>query len=733
MRASLLLVLMLVGCDTIKPPPSTDTDGEDTAAAGACLELSATSVEFGDISKGVLLDTTITASNPCSEELVISSITVDAPFQVAPGYLTLAPGAFSTISVFVQPTEYGTFQTDITLTTDEPSLGTGGVVTIPVSATTIDDVDGDGFPTTGAGGTDCDDEDADVNPDAEETWYDGVDQNCDGANDFDQDGDGWDAETDDHELPEGQADCNDTNVEFNPAAEDVPYDNRDSNCDDSNDWDYDDDGYESAAYGRGSDCDDFDAGVNRDGIEQFNGKDDDCDGTTDNDALASASDYWYAADGTWDRTGYSVAIGDLNADGVSEFVVGAPYVDSSTASGAGRGGVAIFEGPALLPAATAIDNADNFFDGDGGSDLVGVYVSVIGDFDGDGVNDLAVGATGASAGGSNAGAVYVLGGDDARRGDLGDAIATYTGTTSNYFGRGIATDIDLDGDGMQELIVAYASSSYNAIAVQYGDTSPTSASVTSMDAKWTTDGTEVAFYRNAPVGGDLDGDGYQDLLVSDGKGDFGSTDSGVAWALWGQGIEYVATTASDFDATATVIMRGTSSSDYDAWSTQLGDDWDGDGDAELWVYNADEALYVVEGGTNRRSPFDPSTEYAVSYVWNASTPDAEMIRKVGDYDGDGVGDMLVFIEDESGSYGLSELFPSSNRSGVYNELDAILGNLTGNSDETLGDNGNVGYGMAPKAGDLDGDGDLDMAVGDPEFNSNEGAAYVLLNEAQVGE
>ena len=725
MRAPLLLVLMLVGCDTIKPPVSSDTDLEETAAPGACLELSATSVDFGAVAKGELLSSTITLSNPCANDLVVSSIAVDAPYQVSPPYTTVSAGGFSSITVFVQPTTYGEFTSNITLTTDEATVGTEGVLLIPLTAVTIDDVDGDGFATTDAGGDDCDDTDAAVNPAAEEEWYQNGDQNCDGANDYDQDGDGFDASTDDHEVDPALVDCNDTNVEFYPGAEDIPYDNRDTNCDDSNDWDYDGDGYESAEFGRGSDCDDYDDTVNRYGSESFNGKDDNCDAETDAGAQARNSEIYYVEDGNFDRVGYSMAIGDLNVDGVAELVVGSAYYDATTGSGAGRGGVGVFEGPDLLPADTRIDRADNFIEGASGTDLFGTYVSVIGDFDGDGVNDLAIGGTGAS---SSAGAVYLLGGDAARRGDIGDAIATYSGVSGSSFGRGIGTDIDLDADGMAELVVMYTSGGNNAVAVQYGGTTSSSLSVSSMDAKWTTDGSEVAFYRNAPVGGDLDGDGYQDLLVSDGKADYGVTDGGAAWVIWGRSNEYSVPMASDIESTATTILRGTSSTDYDAWSTQLGADRDGDGDAELWVYNADEALYVVEGGISRRSAFEPATEAVTTFTWDASDPDAEMIRRAGDWDGDGIDDMFVFYEDASGSYGRSEMFPSS-LTGTHLAADAILGNLAGNSDEDDGDNANVGFGMMPMAGDLDGDGDRDMAVGDPEYDTNKGRAYVLFNKS----
>jgi hypothetical protein len=69
------------------------------------------------------------------------------------------------------------------------------------------DSDGDGYVTTDVeNGDDCDDHDLTIHPKADEVWYDGVDQNCDG-NDLDQDGDGVDV----------TSDCNDEDRDRSPA------------------------------------------------------------------------------------------------------------------------------------------------------------------------------------------------------------------------------------------------------------------------------------------------------------------------------------------------------------------------------------------------------------------------------------------------------------------------------------------------------------------------------------
>ncbi len=710
-----LAALALAGCGNNIQSDVQKPDTDDTEeASGPQLVVGVPEVDFGVVEFGELYTYNLTVSNPGGTDLVLTSIAIEAPFRVSPETLTVRPGGSSTVTLFLQATSYQAFDTLLTFTAEDATIG---VVTLPVHANVLADADADGFDLLDAGGTDCDDTDPDVNPAATEVWYDGIDTDCDGWSDYDQDRDSYESDAFNDDPADGGGDCQDSNPEYNPGAADEPYDNRDTDCDGWSDWDADRDGYGSSYYDRGSDCDDADPDVYSAAEELLNAMDDNCDGSVDVDVLMENNPTIWLGSGRFDRAGYSVAAGDLDGDGMAEMAVGAAYYAATTPTGNGRGAVALVIGGEPLATGSEIDDAALFVEGASNGDLAGAFVTFLGDHDGDGVEDLAIGAPGKSSG---AGAVYLMAGDDVMRGaPIGDAYEVITGTGASAVGRGIASRIDLDADGVHDLAFGYAGTgNANALGLVYGGLAR-DRSLTSLDATFSSDGDSEPFYRNAPAGGDLDGDGYEDLVLSDPSADYGSVaNSGSVWVLWGGSSRYSG--AADLDSAATVVAYGSGSASVGVVS-QLVEDADADGDDELWIHVSGTGTYVVPGGTDRRAPFGDPAGVASGVITMDLSYDPSLLRGVGDWNGDGVGDVMMQVDD--GSTGRLRLYPGG-FSGIWANDDLMLGEATGSS--TYG-NDNVGYGLSPLAADVDGDGDLDMLAGDPGCTSNAGEAYLLLN------
>ena len=108
-------------------------------------------------------------------------------------------------------------------------FGTPGQINDDCEASSIVDVDGDGYEAESSGGDDCDDNDPNINPGTVDIADNEIDEDCDGVDTVstnnDADGDGYDAES------AGGTDCDDSDPSINPGMLDIGMDGIDQDCD----------------------------------------------------------------------------------------------------------------------------------------------------------------------------------------------------------------------------------------------------------------------------------------------------------------------------------------------------------------------------------------------------------------------------------------------------------------------------------------------------------------------
>jgi hypothetical protein len=230
--------------------------------------------------------------------------------------------------------------------------------------------------------------------------------------------------------------------------------------------------------------------------------------------------YTFNAETSNDWFGFSVSgAGDVNNDGYADLIVGAANYE---AAGWSAGRAYVYSGNTRAVLYT--------FNGEATDDNFGWSVSGAGDVNNDGYADLIVGAYRNNAGGSDAGRAYVY------SGQTGALLYTFTGEAANdQFGYSVSGAGDVDGDGYDDLIVG---AHYNDAGG--GDAGRayvfSCQEICAYEELYAITGEAAGDYFGRPVSGagDVNNDGYADLIVGAYYNDAGGTDAGQAYVYYGQ-------------------------------------------------------------------------------------------------------------------------------------------------------------------------------------------------------
>jgi hypothetical protein len=240
-------------------------------------------------------------------------------------------------------------------------------------------------------------------------------------------------------------------------------------------------------------------------------------------------------------------LGDLDGDGLPDLAVGSNYDDDG---GTNRGAIYLLRlrADGTVKLTTKISSTQGRFAGPlRANDEFGRALAALGDMDGDGVTELAVGAPGDSTGGSRRGAVWVLflnrDGTVKRRVKIASGLGGFTGQLRNldWFGFSLAKLGDFDHDGVVDLVVGAAlddDGAVNAGAVWLlylrGDGTVKEHRKISRLSGGFTGALEYPdqFGTSVAAIGDLDADGVTDVAVGAVKDDDGGTDRGSAYVLF---------------------------------------------------------------------------------------------------------------------------------------------------------------------------------------------------------
>ncbi|NML22937.1 T9SS type A sorting domain-containing protein [Pseudoflavitalea sp. G-6-1-2] len=417
--------------------------------------------------------------------------------------------------------------------------------------------------------------------------------------------------------------------------------------------------------------------------------------------------------------GHSVAFaGDVNADGFGDIIVGAPNYWTTSAA-VNPGAAFIYLGSATGISTTPARTLTGPYSGC----TFGTSVSGAGDVNGDGFSDVIVGAPNYNNGHVNEGAIMVYHGSSTGI----PAAATTTielNRTNSLFGSSVANAGDVNGDGYSDIIVGAPTASYGetgegAFYIYRGSSTGIG---TASFFRGESDQNNAQMGASVAGAGDINGDGYSDFIVGVPQYDYYQVNDGRVYIYFG---------GTGTPAMISNIELNSNGANLGA-SVATAGDVNGDGFSDVLIsapnhtngQTREGVSWVYHGGAG--NSFDETPDAIIeSNLANSRLGNA--VKGIGDVNGDGYSDIMVgssaYTKGQTGE-GIALIYHGS-ASSIANNYSTIA----------TGSDNDAEYGVSvASAGDINGDGYNDVVVGAPGYDfgagqTDEGAVFVYLGSA----
>ena len=537
-------------------------------------------------------------------------------------------------------------------------------------------------------------------------------------------------DTDGDGIPNATDNCR---TIYNPRQGDLDGDGRGNLCDADRDGD---------GVTRDIDCNDLSSTIHP-GVAELcsDGLDNDCNGVLDCGILGtislSSADAVFVGEDAGDNSGVAVAgVGDFNADGLDDILIGA-YARDNSHYNSGTSYLlfpTLSASPAVSSFTGTIDLsvAPMSFTGENENDYSGYALSQAGDVNGDGYQDFIIGIYNSDAGASSGGAAAIIYGTAtpaATTVSLTNAdVRLINDTAFEHVGYSVAGVGDVNNDGFDDVLIGgqCSSSSPGVAYLIYGSSTLLGDfMLSSADAKFVGDTNGDNAGEAVAGAGDFNGDGYDDILIGADYSDIAGADSGTSYLFFGGSLSGTVSVN-----TANLILTGQAAGDASGYSVAGVGDVNNDGLDDIMmgaIFNDNAgantgSAYLVYGSSTLSGTMSLS---AADVILNGTPTDneaADSVAGAGDINGDGFAE--VFISSPYYGAGKTYLMYGGHLSGTIDLTNADA-TFTG---VAIGDA--AGYSNA-SAGDVNGDGFDDILIS-ARFNddggSNAGATYLIYGE-----